>query len=101
MKILIGEEELLPITGYNIKIFFTKEITQSCLITSLARQLDIDFSIVWGRLEKFRDSVMGSLIINTNEENKIKILKYLDERSIEWEIDSDLIQIENQNEDSK
>ncbi|MBU3073637.1 methionine ABC transporter ATP-binding protein [Clostridium estertheticum] len=94
MKILIGEEELLPSIGYNIKIFFTKEIIQSCLITSLARELEIDFSIVWGRLEKFRDSVMGSLIINTNEENKEKILKYLDDRSIEWEINFELEQDE-------
>ena len=37
---------------------------------------------------------MGSLIINTNEENKIKILKYLDDRSIEWEIDAELEQDE-------
>jgi len=92
MKALIGEEELLPDTGFNIKIIFTKEITQSCLITSIARELDIDFSIVWGRLEKFRDDVMGSLIINTSKENKDKILKYLDDRAISWEIDNDSVQ---------
>lgn len=86
MKTLMGEEELLPSTGYNIKIFFPKEISQDCLITSIARELNIDFSIVWGRLEKFRDSVMGSLIINASEENKEKILGYLDQRSIEWEV---------------
>jgi len=86
MAALIGEEELLPSTGFNIKIFFTKEITQSCLITSIARELDIDFSIVWGRLEKFRDNVMGSLIINVNDENKEKIVKYLDQRFIAWEL---------------
>ena len=79
-------EELLPSTGYNIKIFFPKEISQECLITSIARKLDIDFSIVWGRLEKFRDDVMGSLIINASEENKGKILHYLDEKSIGWEL---------------
>ena len=101
MKILIGEEELLPSTGYNIKIFFTKEITQSCLITSLARELDIDFSIVWGRLEKFRDNVMGSLIINTSGENKEKIINYLDERSIGWEINNDSLQIDEYKEDNK
>ena len=86
MAALIGEEELLPSTGLNVKIFFTKEITQSCLITSIARELDIDFSIVWGRLEKFRDNVMGSLIINVSDENKGKIVNYLDERSIAWEL---------------
>lgn len=86
MKTLMGEEELLPSTGYNIKIFFSKEISQECLITSIARKLDIDFSIVWGRLEKFRDDVMGSLIINTSEENKGKIINYLDGKSIGWEL---------------
>ena len=43
MKTLMGEEELLPDKGYNIKIFFPKEISQNCLITSIARELDIDF----------------------------------------------------------
>ncbi|MBZ9625543.1 methionine ABC transporter ATP-binding protein [Clostridium sp. FP2] len=86
MKTLIGEEELLPSTGHNIKIFFPKEISQSCVITSIARELNIDFSIVWGRLEKFRDNVMGSLIINASDENREKILKYLDGKSIEWEL---------------
>ena len=86
MKTLMGEEELLPSEGYNIKIFFPKEISQECLITSIARKFNIDFSIVWGRLEKFRDDVMGSLIINTNEENKEKIINYLDEKSIDWEL---------------
>ncbi|MBK5241864.1 methionine ABC transporter ATP-binding protein [Clostridium sp.] len=86
MKTLMGDEEVLPSTGHNIKIFFPKEISRNCLITSIARELDIDFSIVWGRLEKFRDNVMGSLIINASQENKDKILKYLDQKSIEWEL---------------
>ena len=76
----------MPSSGHNIKIFFTKEITQSCLITQIARELDIDFSIVWGRLEKFRDNVMGSLIINVSSQNRDKITNYLDEKSIAWEL---------------
>ena len=98
MKTLMGEEELLPSTGYNIKIFFPKEISQSCIITSIARELNIDFSIVWGRLEKFRDNVMGSLIINASEENKDKILNYLDEKSIEWELINYLVNNEEYKE---
>jgi D-methionine transport system ATP-binding protein len=86
MKTLMGDEEVLPSMGYNIKIFFPKEISQNCLITSIARELDIDFSIVWGRLERFRDNVMGSLIINASSENKDRILKYLDQKSIDWEV---------------
>ena len=59
--------------------------------------MDVDFSIVWGRLEKFRDNVMGSLIISVTEENKGKILNYLDQKSIEWELSNYL----GQNEKNK
>lgn len=83
---LLGENEVLPESGVNIKIFFPKEYSQQCIITSIARELDIDFSIVWGKLEKFRDNVLGSLVINTNEKYKENICKFLDEKSIIWEV---------------
>jgi D-methionine transport system ATP-binding protein len=83
---LLGENEVIPISGVNIKIFFPKEYSQQCIITSIARELDIDFSIVWGKLEKFRDNVLGSLVINTNEEYKENICKFLDSKSIIWEV---------------
>jgi D-methionine transport system ATP-binding protein len=83
---LIGEEELLPQTGLNIKLFFPKEFSEQSVITSLARELDIDFSIVWGKLEKFRDHVLGSLVINVNPEDERKITNYLLNKSISWEV---------------
>lgn len=83
---LLGENEVLPESGVNIKIFFPKEYSQQCIITSIARELDIDFSIVWGKLEKFRDNVLGSLVINTNEQYKENICKFLDSKSIIWEV---------------
>lgn len=86
LKNLIGEEELLPESGINIRIFFPREISQSCLITSIARELDVNFSIVWGRLERFRQDVVGSLIINVNKIDFQKITEYLDEKSVGWEV---------------
>lgn len=86
LKDLMGEEEVLPCSGINIKVFFSKEISQNSLITSMARNLDIDFSIVWGKLEKFREDVLGSLVINVSEENSSSIIKYLNSKSIGWEV---------------
>lgn len=86
LKDLMGEEEVLPCSGINIKVFFSKEISQNSLITSMARSLDIDFSIVWGKLEKFREDVLGSLVINVSEENSSAIIKYLNSKSIGWEV---------------
>lgn len=86
LKNLMGEEEVLPSFGHNIKIFFPKEISQNCLITSIARNLDVDFSIVWGKLEKFREEVLGSLIINVSNDSFEEITGYLDEKSVGWEV---------------
>lgn len=86
LKDLMGEEEVLPCNGVNIKVFFSKEISQNCLITSMARSLDIDFSIVWGKLEKFREDVLGSLVINVSKENSNAIIRYLDSKAIGWEV---------------
>lgn len=86
LKRLLGEDEILPDYGVNIRIFFSKNISQKNIITSMARTLDIDFSIVWGKLEKFRDNVLGSLVINIKEEDKDKICTYLEEKSIASEV---------------
>lgn len=82
---LIGEENIVLPSGTNIKILFPKDTSNDSLITSMARELDLDFSIVFGRLEKFRDDILGSLIINTEVENGKKVKSYLDEKGMRWE----------------
>jgi len=52
----------------------------------MARDLNIDFSIVWGKLEDFRSSIYGSLVINVAVENADKVKAYLDEHEVAWEV---------------
>lgn len=86
MENLLGEEDVLPTEGVNIKIFFPKELSQNSIITSMARELEIDFSIVWGKLEKFSVGVLGSLVINVPEEKKHIVSSYLNEKNVHWEV---------------
>ena len=86
LKDLMGEEEILPKEGANIKIFFPKDQSQRSIITSMARELDIDFSIVWGKLERFRDDVLGSLVINVDEKEEERIFEFLRKQSMSWEV---------------
>ena len=86
MKELTDEEEIVPNVGVNIKISFPKESSEEPIITMMARELDIDFSIVWGKLEKFRDSILGSLIINIEEKNLEKVKKYLESKNIVFSV---------------
>lgn len=88
LKKFLGEEEeeILPNSGVNIRIFFPSTTSENSLITSMARELDIDFSIVWGKLEKFRDEVLGSLVINIKQEDREIVLNYLSKKEIILEV---------------
>lgn len=86
LKKIIEEEELLPSEGVNIKLFFPSNVSEQSVITSMARELNVDFSIVWGKLESFRQEVLGSLIINIEEDKKDSICEYLSKKSILWEV---------------
>ena len=88
LKKFLGENDidLLPESGINIKIFFQKDSSENALITKMARDTNIDFSIVWGKLERFRESVLGNLVININDEDKDTIFNYLKGKNVQWEV---------------
>ena len=85
LKNLIGEEFILPQEGCNIKLLFNRHQSQMPVITKVAKELNIDFSIVWGRLESFKEEVLGSLIINVDKKHEKMVKDYLDKIDTYWE----------------
>lgn len=87
LKKLIGEDDVDVLQkGTNIRIFFTKEYSSQEIITNMAKDLNVDFSIVWGKLESFRGNVLGSLVINIKEKDKESILQYLKQKGLQMEV---------------
>ena len=88
IKKFLGEEEndTLPTSGVNIRILFPSKCSESAIITRMARELEIDFSIVGGKLEKFREDVLGSLVINNDKSQKDMVLSYLEDKDIILEV---------------
>ncbi len=84
-EFLQEESSLLPSKGLNIQLFFTDKSSDP-VITMMARALNINFSIVWGKLEDFRSNVYGSLVINIDESDREKVLNYLDKEKVSWEV---------------
>ena len=82
---LVGEDDIVLPKGTNIRIIFPKEISNDSIITSMARDLGINFSIICGKLEKYREDILGSLIINVSNDHREKIKNYLDEKKVRWE----------------
>ena len=88
LKKFLGEdeEETLPSEGINIKLYFPADSSENALITKMARETNIDFSIAGGKLEKFRENILGSLVINIEEKDKEIIYSYLKNKNIQWEV---------------
>lgn len=84
-KFLGESSEILPEEGCNIKLFFNNNNAEENVITGLARNLNLDFSICQGKLENFRGTTLGSLVINVDDKDERVVCAYLDERSIQWE----------------
>ncbi len=88
MKEFLGESDFLPEHGLNIKLYFPKEVAQNSVITHMARTLNIDFNIVWGKIEKLNGKALGNLVININEKDKDKVLDYIEKSGVLWEVAS-------------
>ncbi len=86
MRQFLGESDFLPESGVNIKLFFPKQSAQKSVITQMARKLDIDFNIVWGKIEKLNDTALGNLVINVKKKDKDKVLEFVEKSGVLWEV---------------
>lgn len=86
MKEFLGENQILPQGGVNIALYFPKEVAFECVITSMARKLDINFNIVWGKIEQLNDLVLGHLVINITPKDKEKVINFIKQTGVLWEI---------------
>ena len=86
MRDFLGENEILPPNGINIRIYFPKEVAQNPIITQMARELQVDFNIVWGNLESFGGIALGVLVINIKQEFLEQVCAFLTQSGTRWEI---------------
>ncbi len=86
LKKFVEEEYALIPTGTNIRLMFPREISQQAVVTAMARELDINFSIVGGRLERYLNDVLGFLIINVADDHLPAVLAYMKEKKLYWEV---------------
>ncbi|RXJ65510.1 methionine ABC transporter ATP-binding protein [Halarcobacter ebronensis] len=86
MKEFLGEVEVVPKEGVNIKLYFPKDNAYQAFITTMARELDMDFNIVWGKLEEINTHIVGNMVINIDKKDKEKVTEYIKQHDIVWEV---------------
>ncbi|MBT0815991.1 MULTISPECIES: ATP-binding cassette domain-containing protein [Campylobacter] len=86
MREFLGESDFLPLNGVNVRLYFCKEKANQSIITHMARSLNIDFNIVWGKIEKLNNNALGNLVINIEAKDQERVLNYLQENGVIWEL---------------
>lgn len=90
LKELIRDEYAVIPSGINVRLMFPREIAKESIITGMARDLEIDFSVIGGRLERYRDDVLGFLIISVRPGDLDRVQRYLEEKRLIWEVMDDV-----------
>lgn len=88
LKNLLGDEneELIPEQGKNIRITYTESGANSRLLSNMAKELGVGFSIPWAKVEKYRDGVLGSIVINVDQDRAAAVGEYLTAAGVPWEV---------------
>jgi D-methionine transport system ATP-binding protein len=95
---LIGEKYIpLDKEGVNLKLVYVNEESGQYILTKMARELDVDFSINGGEIDKYRNGVMGTIHISFPKHNFDVISQYLDKHKIKYQ----LIELEDNISDGK
>lgn len=90
LRRLINQDDYAVIPdGINIRLMFPREVANESIITAMARGLDINFSIVGGRLERYRETVMGFLLINVARGDVDRVENWLGDKGVLWEVMND------------
>lgn len=92
MREFLGESDFLSndLQGVNIKLYYPKESAQKSLISQMARELNVDLNIVWGKIERLNGVALGNLVINVDKKDKEKVLKFIEKSGVLWEMAENL-----------
>lgn len=87
LRELLGKDdnEILPDDGINLKIVI-KNSEDKYIISDISRDTNIRYKIVWGSMDKYRDEVNGSFIINLNSDDLNVLSRYLEDKGIQFSI---------------
>ena len=83
----LGPEEMFQSSnGVNLQIMLLENDESKQILSKLARTLDVDFSILGGKVERYRDKHLGSLIVNFQAKDISRVKEYLTYNKIVWHL---------------
>lgn len=85
----IRDEYTVIPEGINLRVVFPSDTAKRSIIADIARETGADFSIIGGQIERYRDSMLGILMLNIQEQHLAVVEKALTAHGLLWEIMED------------
>ncbi|MPN64682.1 hypothetical protein SDC9_212458 [bioreactor metagenome] len=84
---MLGKEDIvLPDKGANIRFLLSAAQAKEPILSDLTKQFDLDIVLAGARMEKYKEKMSGSLIINVDATKVHAVTNYLDQRYYTWEL---------------
>ena len=71
-------------SGEEIQIMLTDDDSSKKILAKLSKDLGVDFSIAGGKIERYRDQQLGSLVLIFEPADIERVCSYLDSKGIVW-----------------
>lgn len=87
LRNLLGEEEDEPVAtvGRSIRLTYRADEKNSRILSDLARELDVGYALSAAKLERYRDAVLGSVVLTVDGGRMQEVERYLSARGLSWE----------------
>ena len=82
----IRDEYTVMPEGINLRVVFPRHTAEQSIIANIARETGADFSIIGGQIERYRDDMLGILMLNVQEQHLTVVQKALTAHGLLWEI---------------
>ena len=82
----IRDEYTVMPEGINIRVVFPQHTSEQSIIADIARETGADFSIIGGQIERYRDDMLGILMLNVQAQHLAVVQKALTAHGLIWEI---------------
>ncbi len=86
----IRDEYTVMPEGINLRVVFPRHTAEQSIIADIARETGADFSIIGGQIERYRDDMLGILMLNVQEQHLAVVQKALTAHGLIWEIMEDV-----------
>ena len=77
---------VLPQDGCNIRIVYTDNSRPEEVFCDISKELGIKYKIVYGKLEPYKNSIMGDLFINVDLNDVNVIMEFFNKKKVEAEV---------------